>query len=330
MLRYYDMEVSRLTGRRARQEAVASQPAVTEDGRWIEVAANITSAAEADSAFAAGAEGIGLFRTELLFADRRQAPAEAEQFEEYRAVLEKAGHRRVLIRTLDVGGDKPLPYLPLPAEANPFLGLRGIRVGLEQPELLRVQLRAILAAAPLGRLHIMFPMIATLEELRTARGLLEEEARASGASVRVGVMIEVPSAALLAERLAPEVDFFSIGTNDLTQYTLAMDRGHPKLAPHADALHPAVLRLIAMTIEAAHRHGKWVGVCGGLAAEPLAIAALVGLGVDELSVAVPALAAVKARVRRVSRAACQSLAAELLGMGSAGEVRDRLAAFERR
>jgi phosphoenolpyruvate-protein kinase (PTS system EI component) len=162
---------------------------------------------------------------------------------------------------------------------------------------------------------------------RAARRLLDEEARASGAIVKVGVMIEVPSAALIASRLAPEVDFLSIGTNDLTQYTLAMDRGHPQLAAQADALHPAVLRLIARTVEAAHRHGKWVGVCGGLAGERLAIPALVGLGVDELSVAVPAIAAVKARVGRLSRAACQALAAELCDMGTAGEVRARLAAF---
>ena len=176
----------------------------------------------------------------------------------------------------------------------------------------------------------MFPMVATLDELRAARVLLDAEVPPGCAGVRVGVMIEVPSAALIAERLAPEVDFFSIGTNDLTQYTLAMDRGHPQLASRADGLHPAILRLISMTVEAAHRHGKWVGVCGGLAAEPLAIPALVGLGVDELSVAVPAIAAVKARVRRLSRAACEPLAAELLAMGTAGEVRAHLAAFNER
>jgi phosphocarrier protein FPr/phosphocarrier protein len=171
----------------------------------------------------------------------------------------------------------------------------------------------------------MFPMIATLEELRAARRILDEELRGGAAAVRVGIMIEVPSAALTAEALAREVDFFSIGTNDLTQYTLAMDRGHPKLAPLADALHPAVLRLISFTVEAAHRHGKWVGVCGGLAAEPIAVPVLLGIGVDELSVPVPAIAAVKALVRRQSLRECQGLARELLALATAGEVRARLA-----
>lgn len=322
---------ARLATERAAERAGAFAPAVTTDGHRIEVAANIRDADEARAALAEGGEGVGLLRSEFLFADRATAPTEAEQAAAYRAVAAVLGRdRRLVIRTLDVGGDKPLAYLPLPAEANPFLGLRGIRVGLAQPELLRVQLRAILAAAPLADLHVMFPMVATLEELRAARQLLDEVAAGSGAHVRVGIMIEVPSAALIAERLAPEVDFLSIGTNDLTQYTLAMDRGHPALAGHADALHPAVLRLIAMTTAAARRHGKWVGVCGGLAAEPLATAALVGFGVDELSVAVPAIAAIKARLRRLSRIACQGLAAELLEMGTAAEVRARLGAFSDR
>jgi phosphocarrier protein FPr/phosphocarrier protein len=322
---------ARLAAERAEERAGALAPALTTDGHHIEVAANIRDADEARAALAEGGEGVGLLRSEFLFADRATAPTEAEQAAAYRAVAAVLGRdRRLVIRTLDVGGDKPLEYLPLPAEANPFLGLRGIRVGLAQPELLRVQLRAILAAAPHADLHVMFPMVATLEELRAARQLLDETAAGSGARVHVGIMIEVPSAALIADRFAAEVDFLSIGTNDLTQYTLAMDRGHPALAAHADALHPAVLRLIAMTADAAHRHGKWVGLCGGLAAEPLATAALVGLGVDELSVAVPAIAAVKARLRRLSRMACQGLAAELLEMGTAGEVRARLAAFNDR
>src|SRR5204863_234924 len=225
-----------------------------------------------------GAEAVGLLRSELLFLDRDTAPEEREQAEVYRAVAAALGRgRRLVIRTLDVGGDKPLAYLPLPAEQNPFLGLRGIRVSLERPDLLRSQLRAILAAAALSDVHVMFPMIATLDELRAARRILAEE-QAGGPSVRVGVMIEVPSAALTAEHLAREVDFFSIGTNDLTQYTLAMDRGHPRLAALADALHPAVLKLISLTVEAAHRHGKWVGVCGNL---PLFFAVGVAVGLTE-------------------------------------------------
>ena len=321
--------MGRLAAQRHSERAAASEPAATTDGHRIEIAANIGTAEEAVAAVAHGAEAVGLLRSELLFLDRDTAPDEREQAEVYRAVAAALGRgRRLVIRTLDVGGDKPLAYLPLPAEQNPFLGLRGIRVSLERPDLLRSQLRAILAAAALSDVHVMFPMIATLDELRAARRILAEE-RAGGASVRVGVMIEVPSAALTAEHLAREVDFFSIGTNDLTQYTLAMDRGHPRLAPLADALHPAVLQLISLTVEAAHRHGKWVGVCGGMAAEPLAVPVLLGIGVDELSVPVPAIAAVKALVRRLSLRHCRDLAREVAGLSTVGEVRARLAQFGR-
>jgi len=322
--------IGRLRAQRKSEREAASEPAVTTDGHRIEIAANVGTAEEAVAAVAQGGEAVGLLRSELLFLDRDTAPDEREQADAYRAVATALGRaRRLVIRTLDVGGDKPLPYLPLPPEQNPFLGLRGIRVSLERPDLLRSQLRAILKAAPLSDIHVMFPMIATLDELRAARRILDEEQRASGESVRVGVMIEVPSAALTAEHLAREVDFFSIGTNDLTQYTLAMDRGHPKLAPLADALHPAVLRLISLTVEAAHRHGKWVGVCGGIAAEPLAVPVLLGIGVDELSVPVPAIAAVKALVRRLSARDCRDLAREVAGLSTAGEVRARLAQFGR-
>ena len=322
--------MGRLAAQRHSERAAASEPAATTDGHRIEIAANIGTAEEAVAAVAHGAEAVGLLRSELLFLDRDTAPEEREQAEVYRAVAAALGRgRRLVIRTLDVGGDKPLAYLPLPAEQNPFLGLRGIRVSLERPDLLRSQLRAILTAAALGDIHVMFPMIATLDELRAARSILDEEQRATGAAVRVGVMIEVPSAALGAEQLAREVDFFSIGTNDLTQYTLAMDRGHPKLASRADALHPAVLRLISLTVDAAHRHGKWVGVCGGMAAEPLAVPVLLGIGVDELSVPVPAIAAVKALVRRLSLRHCRDLAREVAGLSTAGEVRARLAQFGR-
>jgi multiphosphoryl transfer protein len=318
--------LGRLAAQRQGERAAASSPATTTDGHRIEVAANIGTAEEAAAAVAQGGEGVGLLRSELLFLDRDTAPSEQEQADLYRAVAAALGrNRRLVIRTLDVGGDKPLPYLPLPPEENPFLGVRGIRISLERPDILRSQLRAILKAAPVGDVHVMFPMIATLDELRAARRILDEEQRAAGVTVRVGVMIEVPSAALTAELLAREVDFFSIGTNDLTQYTLATDRGHPKLAPLADALHPAVLRLISLTVEGAHRHGKWVGVCGGLAAEPMAVPVLLGVGVDELSVPVPAIAAVKALVRRLALRDCQVLARELLGLATAGEVRARLA-----
>ncbi|MCX7175916.1 MAG: phosphoenolpyruvate--protein phosphotransferase [Proteobacteria bacterium] len=317
--------LTRQAARREQEKTSAGASAITSDGHRIEVAANVRNAEETREAVTMGGEGVGLLRSEFLFSDRDTAPTEEEQAGAYQAVAEALGHERPLvIRTLDVGGDKPLSYLPLGDEANPFLGLRGIRVSLDRPELFRTQLRAILRAAPFGNLHIMFPMIATLDELRAAKTILAEEQQATGLSVKVGVMIEVPSAALMADLLAPEVDFFSIGTNDLTQYTLAMDRGHPKLAAQADGLHPAVLKLIAMTVAGAHRHGKWVGVCGGIAADAMAIPVLIGLGVDELSVSVPAIPAVKAMVNRLSFGECQLLAEQVLKMGTATEVRERL------
>lgn len=241
-------------------------------------------------------------RSEFLYQDRTQAPSPQEQAATYQAIAQALGpERNLVVRTLDVGGDKPLAYVPMDSEANPFLGLRGIRLCLARPELLQEQFRAILASAGQARLHIMLPMVSQLAELRQARQLLEQEVQALGLaqSPKLGIMIEVPSAALLADRFAPEVDFFSIGTNDLTQYTLAMDRDHPRLASQADSFHPAVLRLIATTVRAAHAHGKWVGVCGALASETLAVPLLLGLGVDELSVSVPLIPAIKARVREL-------------------------------
>lgn len=325
--------VARQAVKRAEEKAGAAAPAVTTDGQHIEVVANVRNAEDAREGVANGAEGVGLLRSEFLFDERDTAPDEEEQAAAYTAVAEALGRERTLvIRTLDVGGDKPLPYLPLPKEDNPFLGLRGVRVSLDHPEMFRTQLRAILRAARLAKLHIMFPMIATLEELREAKAILaailaEEHAATGRTNVQVGVMIEVPSAAVMAEQFAREADFFSIGTNDLTQYTLAMDRGHAKLAKKADALHPAVLKMIALTCEGAHKHGKWVGVCGGMASDAMAVPVLIGLGVDELSVSVPAIPAIKALVKRLSLAECRLLAQEVVQMGTAGEVRARLAAF---
>jgi phosphocarrier protein FPr/phosphocarrier protein len=246
-----EQRMARLAVRRAEEQAAADAPALTLDGHRVEVAANIRNAADAADAVAHGADGVGLLRSEFLFEDRETMPTEAEQAAEYVAVAQALGRERPLvIRTLDVGGDKPLSYLPLPKEDNPFLGVRGVRLGFEKPEMMRAQLRAILRAAPHGNLHVMFPMIATVDEFRLAKSMLLEEAGALGAQAKVGAMIEVPSAALMADALAREADFFSIGTNDLTQYVLAMDRGHPKLARLADALHPAVLKTIAMTARA--------------------------------------------------------------------------------
>ncbi len=316
------------TARGEREIAAAGSPAVTTDDHHIRVVANVHNAEETRQALTLGGEGVGLLRSEFLFLNRDTAPTEEEQASAYKDVAEVLGRDRPLvIRTLDVGGDKPLSYLPLPKEANPFLGLRGVRVSLDQPELFRTQLRAILQAAPLGDLHIMFPMIATLDELRTAKQILSEEEKKSGHSAKVGIMIEVPAAAVMADLFAREADFFSIGTNDLTLYTLAMDRGHPKLAKQADALHPAVLSLISTTIEAAHKHRKWVGICGGIASDVLAVPVLIGLGVDELSVSVPTIPAVKARICRLTMNDCRTLAQEVLQMATAPEVRLRLASF---
>lgn len=308
--------------RRAAELEAAREPATTPDGHRVEVVANIGSAKEAVQAEQFGAEGVGLLRTEFLFLERTDPPTEAEQFAVYRDIAVALKGQPVIIRTLDVGGDKPLAYLPMPAEENPFLGQRGIRLSLSRPELLRTQIRAILQATGFGPCRIMFPMIATFDEWRTARQMVAEtQAELNVPPVEVGIMVEVPAAALLAESFAREVDFFSIGTNDLTQYTLAMDRTHPALSAQADGLHPAVLHLIHLTVRAAHAAGKWVGVCGELAANSQAVPILVGLGVDELSVSVPAVPAVKAQIRALNFSSARQLAAQALACATPAEVR---------
>lgn len=307
--------------------AHAALAACTRDGHHVEVTANIASLAEAEQAMALGGAGVGLLRSEFLYLDRNYAPSHDEQTSTYSAIARALGPaRNLVVRTLDVGGDKPLAYVPMDSETNPFLGMRGIRLCLERPQLLRDQFKAILSSAGLARLHIMLPMVTQLSELRLARQLLEEEALALGLTElpKLGIMIEVPAAALMADLFAPEVDFFSIGTNDLTQYTLAMDRDHPRLASQADSFHPSVLRLIASTVKAAHAHGKWVGVCGAMASETLAVPLLLGLGVDELSVSVPLIPAIKAAVREVDLLDCQAIAQQVLGLESAQQVREAL------
>jgi phosphoenolpyruvate-protein phosphotransferase len=303
---------------------VAHQVALTKEGRKIEVAANIGSLADARQAVEMGADGVGLLRSEFLFLERENAPSEDEQHMVYQEIANVLGARPLVIRTLDVGGDKPLKYLPLETEENPFLGVRGIRISFLHPEVFREQLRAIVRVKAQSPIHVMFPMIASIEEFRKAKAMLMEERERLKITheIKVGIMVEVPSAALSAEALAREADFFSIGTNDLTQYTLAMDRGHKGLAQQVDALHPSVLRLIEMSVKAAHAHGKWVGVCGGLASDLKAVPILIGLGVDELSVSIPSIPLVKAEVRETVDKDAKGLAARALSVSTGAEVRN--------
>jgi phosphocarrier protein FPr len=312
------------------RERLGSQgDAITKDGLLIEVAANIGGLDDARSALDNGAAGVGLLRTEFLFLDRNEEPSEEEQTVAYRRIADCMGTLPIVVRTLDVGGDKPLRYVPHETEDNPFLGLRAIRLCLKRPEFFKTQLRAILRASPGHNLKIMFPMIAELSEFRRAKALLAE-ARAElveknlpiGSSIEVGIMVEIPAAAELAEILAEEVDFFSIGTNDLTQYSLAAERGNAGLTGLQDALHPAVLRMIARTARAGESAGKWVGVCGELAADPLAVPILVGLGVQELSVAAPAIPKIKRAVRAVDKSEAARWSEIALGMDSAESVRN--------
>jgi multiphosphoryl transfer protein len=298
------------------------EPALTRDGHAVEVFANIGESNGIDKVVEQGAEGIGLLRTELIFMAHPQLPDVATQEAEYRRVLDGLGGRPLVVRTLDVGGDKPLPYWPIAAEENPFLGVRGVRLTLQRPQVMEDQLRALLRAADDRPLRIMFPMVGQMQEWRAAKAMVERlREEIPVADLQVGIMVEVPSAALLAPQLAREVDFFSVGTNDLTQYTLAIDRGHPSLSAQADGLHPAVLNLIDMTVRAAHAQGKWVGVCGELAADPQAVAVLLGLGVDELSVAARSVAEVKALVRQADLSTARALAREALQQDSAEAVR---------
>ncbi len=309
--------------RRDAQQAKAHLPAETRNGVAIEVVANVASSHEAADAFANGADGVGLLRTEFLFVDRQTAPDVEEQRAAYQAVLDAMGEHSVIIRTIDVGGDKQLDYLPLPAEANPVLGLRGIRLAQARPEILDQQLRALLQVSPLQRCRILLPMVTEVDELLHIRQQVDALCLELGINQRpeIGVMIEVPAAALQAEQLAEHADFLSIGTNDLSQYTLAMDRDHAGLAARVDALHPALLRLIAMTCAGAAVHKRWVGVCGALASDPLATPVLIGLGVTELSVSPVQIGEIKDRVRQLHEAECQRLSLDLLKLNSAAAVR---------
>jgi phosphoenolpyruvate-protein phosphotransferase len=309
--------------RKQAERAAAHADCRTADGIRIELFANLGSLAEAQVAVAHGAEGCGLLRTEFLFLEREAPPDEEEQLQQYQGIATTLAGRPLVIRTLDIGGDKPIAYLPMPVEPNPALGLRGVRTSLWRPDLLRVQLRAILRVQPAGQCRILLPMITDTAEIRAVRRMIDEvrrELRHTG-SIAVGAMIETPAAALLAERVANEVEFLSIGTNDLTQYTLAMDRGHSELAHRIDGLHPAVLRLISATVTAAEKHSRFVAVCGGLASEPAAVPVLLGLGVHELSVVPTLVPQLKSLIRTLTLDACRSLAQRAVALDTAEAVR---------
>jgi phosphoenolpyruvate-protein phosphotransferase len=303
--------------RRAEARAHAREPATTRDGHTLEIAANLGSPKEAAEAVELGADGVGLLRTEFLFLDRDTAPTEDEQRAVYEEIAEALDGRPLIVRTLDAGADKPLRFLRQAPEENPFLGVRGIRLGLAQPELLRTQLRAILAVAAEHPVRVMFPMISTLAEYRAARAIVEE---LGGPPIDVGIMVEVPAVAVAAERFAREVDFFSVGTNDLGQYTMAAERGNEALAPLLSGPQPAVLRLIATLTAAAEQHGRWVGVCGELAGDPAAAILLAGLGVAELSMAPSRIPEVKETLRSLALADAQEMARRALDCDDAQEV----------
>jgi phosphoenolpyruvate-protein phosphotransferase len=309
--RYYALEQAREAGRRAWVRQFRSGPAVTADGRRLEIGANIGSAADVALAIDEGAEGVGVFRTETLFQGRREPPSEDEQFEEYRAALEAAGDRPVIIRTLDVGGDKPMPYLRLPAEENPFLGYRAIRIYPEFEALVRAQVRALVRASAFGNLKVMLPMVTSVDEVRWVRHLVAEERAAASAAghpydaaMAVGAMIEVPAAALTVDRLCAHVDFFSIGTNDLLQYFAAADRSNPRVAELYDPLHPGFIRLLRTVVAEARAGGRWVGLCGEMGGAVEYLPLLAGLGLDEISVSVPRVGPIRATLAQLSAAAC--------------------------
>ena len=310
--------------RSAALRSAAARDGRSLDGTRIEVFANLGSTADAIAAVENGAEGCGLLRTEFLFIERDTAPAEEEQLAAYQSIANALGSRPMILRMMDVGGDKPLLYMPLPAESNPALGMRGVRTALAHPALMRAQLRAAMRVSPSGVVRLLIPMVTDLSEILAVRSVidaLKAELKLE-ARISLGAMIETPAAALTAATLLREVDFLSIGSNDLTQYTLAMDRGHAELARRTDALHPAVLQLVAAVGSAGKAAGKLVAVCGGVAADRTAVPILLGLGVRELSVVPTAIPALKRQIGALRIADCEDLAQRCLTLSSAAEVRD--------
>ena len=324
---HYEEVAKQYEAQKAEWAKLKNEKTVSKDEQHVELAANIGTPKDVEGVLANGGEAVGLYRTEFLYMGRDNFPTEEEQFEAYKAVLEAMGDKPVVVRTLDIGGDKELPYLHLPKEMNPFLGYRAIRLCLDDTDLFRTQLRALLRASAYGKLRIMFPMIATLNEFRSAKALLlEEKAKlvAEGVTVseeiEVGMMVEIPSAAVLADQFAKEVDFFSIGTNDLIQYTMAADRMNEKVSYLYQPYNPSILRLVKMVIDAAHKEGKWTGMCGEMAGDQTAIPLLLGLGLDEFSMSATSILPARSLISKLSKAEMADLAAEALNKSTVEEV----------
>lgn len=323
----YEEKKAKYEAQKAEWAKLVNEPTVSKDGQHVELAANIGTPDDVKGVLENGGEGVGLYRTEFLYMGRDQLPTEDEQFDAYKTVLERMGEKPVVVRTLDIGGDKELPYLHLPKEMNPFLGFRAIRLCLEEQEIFRTQLRALLRASSYGNLKIMFPMIATLSEFREAKAILLEEKEklvANGVQVsdkiEIGIMVEIPSTAVMADQFAKEVDFFSIGTNDLIQYTMAADRMNERVSYLYQPYNPAILRLVSMVIDAAHKEGKWAGMCGEMAGDPIAIPLLLGLGLDEFSMSATSILPARTQIKGLSKEQAQSVKETVLSMSTTEEV----------
>lgn len=328
----YKSEHEAFESQKAEWAKLVNEKSYSADGHHVELAANIGTPKDLEGVINNGGEGVGLYRTEFLYMGRDQLPTEEEQFESYKAVLEGMNGKPVVVRTLDIGGDKELPYLNLPKEMNPFLGFRAIRLCLEEQDIFRTQLRALLRASSYGNLKIMFPMIATLDEFRQAKATLEEEKQklisegVSISDIELGIMVEIPSTAVLADQFAKEVDFFSIGTNDLIQYTMAADRMNERVSYLYQPYNPAILRLVKMVIDAAHKEGKWAGMCGEMAGDELAIPILLGLGLDEFSMSATSILKARAQIKHLNKADMEKLAQQVLDMRTMDEVIDAVKA----
>lgn len=328
-IKLYQEKLTKDAQRQVEYQALIDQPSVTADGVRVELAANIGTPIDAKVAVQHGAEGVGLFRTEFLYMGRNQLPSEEEQVQAYKEVVERFGKDKpIVIRTLDIGGDKELPYLDLPKEMNPFLGYRAIRLCLDRQEIFRTQLRAILRVSADGNVKIMYPMIATLAELREANQILQDvkqeldrEGIPYHPQIEVGIMIEIPAAAIISDQLAKEADFFSIGTNDLIQYTMAVDRMNEKVSYLYQPFNPALLRLIQTVIHAAHREGKWVGMCGEMAGNKLAIPILLGMGLDEFSMSASSILPIRSLLQKLKKSELEQWVDHVLQMGTAEEIR---------